>query len=427
MDRPVRRLPSGESGVVYGGDVYPVHQASAGSVLIELDDACLPKDRCPSFVGVDEPIIYMPSGLRLSGIHRSLLPERWAIETNRFGHYVVFDGDEDLAEAVIDRLESAGFVVRRWGASIRAAADGYFYNWFVRLTYDGTAEECRASVRDALSRGSDREAAPNDAVDLEARLDALEGLTTTLKGVLTAQVERSTMREVELAEARDRNVALREELRGLRAELAAAHGTSDSLRSNLDVTQAANASATHQELAAAIRVAREDATEWQQLADSLDTDNASLREENGTLREALRDAEDRTVALATTPPRRRSRLRESALHRRVWRHLVLDESVLDLIEDVQQCRDPSALWAVIHQLENRQPVALKQLAGVPGVKEVDAHLRTGAPGMRDRARLYVRSYEDRLVVYAQRKGDEKDQARFAERVARADLSELADW
>jgi hypothetical protein len=41
-DRPVRRMPDGVSGVVYGGRVYPVNEG----MFICLDDPSVPKVDC---------------------------------------------------------------------------------------------------------------------------------------------------------------------------------------------------------------------------------------------------------------------------------------------------------------------------------------------------------------------------------------------
>ena len=61
----------------------------------------------------------------------------WYVETNRFGHYVVFDADEHVAEALAGRLDDVGLDVIRWDESFRPADNGIQYDWFVRLGFDG--------------------------------------------------------------------------------------------------------------------------------------------------------------------------------------------------------------------------------------------------------------------------------------------------
>lgn len=134
-DRPLRVMPDDTSGVVFAGDVYPVHREAAGA-YIELDDAFASKARCPLFVVVGDPIRYAADlATRLEGVGLDL--DAWSIESNRYGHYVVFDGSYETAETVVGRLAAAGMRVRRWDVSTRPAADGYQYDWFARLDFDG--------------------------------------------------------------------------------------------------------------------------------------------------------------------------------------------------------------------------------------------------------------------------------------------------
>ena len=55
-DRPLRKLPSGISGVVYQGKVYPLHRGD----VIDIDEVGLSKNSCDAFVEVDDPVLYLP-------------------------------------------------------------------------------------------------------------------------------------------------------------------------------------------------------------------------------------------------------------------------------------------------------------------------------------------------------------------------------
>ena len=63
------------------------------------------------------------------------------METNSFGHYVVFDGSERELNKVLGGLEEVGLSIIRSGASTREADNGQFYDWFIRLDFNGTREE----------------------------------------------------------------------------------------------------------------------------------------------------------------------------------------------------------------------------------------------------------------------------------------------
>ena len=85
----------------------------------------------------------------------------WDVETNRFGHYVVFNASERIAGQLVDALEAAGLSVQRWDVSHRTASDGRFYDWFARLRFKGSRDECvadaqRSSQLLARSRQSSR-------------------------------------------------------------------------------------------------------------------------------------------------------------------------------------------------------------------------------------------------------------------------------
>ncbi|MEW1960694.1 hypothetical protein [Kineococcus sp. NPDC059986] len=166
-ERPVRRMPDGVSGVVYGGRVYPINEG----MFVCLDDPSVPKDDCDDFVGPSEDLVVLvetaaPSLLAVS---------RWAIESTRFGHYVVLDAAEEDAEELVRRLEASGTTVKRWAQSWRPASDGYHYDWFIRLGGDLTPDQCAAAVTDALDSSSAAPSAPpaEDAVALPQTHDAL--------------------------------------------------------------------------------------------------------------------------------------------------------------------------------------------------------------------------------------------------------------
>ncbi|HEY4753338.1 MAG TPA: hypothetical protein VIH37_08640, partial [Candidatus Limnocylindrales bacterium] len=259
-ERPVRRLPDGVSGVVYGGDVYPLRRRDGGSA-IDLGDAGIPKERCASFVALTESLVFLDAHAAQSVV-RTLVPDKWSIESNRFGHYVVFDGAETFADEVVARLEADDFVVKRWGASTRSAADGYFYDWFVRLDYDGGHEECRDDVYRALS-------VPPGALaeGTSLGLDEIAEKIAQQEQAMSALLARAESWATELAAARDEAESLGGELAGAHAALAAERASASSMRAELERLRSGRVPASEGELAARA-AAEQEAAQWQGLAES---------------------------------------------------------------------------------------------------------------------------------------------------------------
>ncbi|BBX27429.1 hypothetical protein [Mycolicibacterium alvei] len=144
--RPVRLMPGGVAGIVYSGWVYPLYE---GDVINIADDA-RSKEECNVFVSADVAIPYArrPASAVADG---ALGIEEWYLETNRFGHYLVFDGSEEAAERLVEAVDTIGLGVRGWGESWRPADNGEFYDWYIRLGYNGTREECVGLVGDLIA------------------------------------------------------------------------------------------------------------------------------------------------------------------------------------------------------------------------------------------------------------------------------------
>ena len=86
------------------------------------------------------------------GPRQDLGIEDWYLESNHFGHYLVFDASEASAKRLVEAVGTSGLGVRRWAESVRAADNGKFYDWFIRLEFDGSRDECIRKV-EALVAG----------------------------------------------------------------------------------------------------------------------------------------------------------------------------------------------------------------------------------------------------------------------------------
>lgn len=426
-NRPVRRRPDGRSGVVYAGDVYAMHCAPAGD-FIDLDEVGTPKGQCPTFVSVDEPLVYVTDQGRTQG--SSLVLDRWAIETNKYGHYLVFDATEELAEDVVDRLAHAGIDVRRWDVSHRRAADGYFYDWFARLDFEGTNEECELAVSEALEDESDAGLA-----DLAVRLAELEARSQHAQETLeTVVLQALEVRDAALQEKADAEKArtaaekaaraLDRRLRAVEGDLAATSAERDELRRQERASGADDAVARlGAQLAEAVsRVAEKEheVAELSEISGLIEQENAALTAEVDRLREALDEARERELRASTRAPRTSTVAREDPLRRRAWRRLVLDESALESLHDPMKFRRLDDLIGTLHKLDTGQ-VGSKRWDG-KCIHEVDDHVSTGVKEAPDLGRIYYAKREDKLLVFIDRKEDDNQQKRFVSRIDKQALT-----
>ncbi|MDV3135633.1 hypothetical protein [Mycobacterium sp. 29Ha] len=140
--RTVRLMPDGYAGIMYDGGVYPLYQGD----LINLEDEPLDQDACPQLCRDGADIRYADQPDPGTTYPEHLGIDDWHLESNRFGHYLVFDGSEEAARRLAVAVEESGLEVRRIDESERAADDGQFYDWFIRLGFDGTRDECLRRV-----------------------------------------------------------------------------------------------------------------------------------------------------------------------------------------------------------------------------------------------------------------------------------------
>jgi hypothetical protein len=160
-DRPVRITPMGTAGIVFQGVVYPLH---AGDFIDVADDA-FEKSDCAEYVTDPDALTYIED-VEVEQVHcdSSIAPNRWHVERNAFGNYLVFDADSETADRVVQRMRESGLGVKRWDVSTREADDGHQYDWFIRLEFNGGREECRTLIAEAFERPTSfKGGSPTDA------------------------------------------------------------------------------------------------------------------------------------------------------------------------------------------------------------------------------------------------------------------------
>lgn len=232
--RPVRLTPDGYAGVVYAGAVYPLLRDN----VVDISGPSWEIEDCNRFLLAGAEVPYAPNPR--SG---SPAPEftgfegEWYVDSSALGHYVLFNASERVAGSVVDALEGAGLSVQRWDASHRPATDGRFYDWFARLRFTGSHDECESLVGAVFSATPIEPPAGIELVPAALSLEQMQAqveqllehvvqLQTKLSAAnrstedLRARLERATFRETrlttDLAHARTHQRGLREQIEGLR-------------------------------------------------------------------------------------------------------------------------------------------------------------------------------------------------------------------
>ena len=124
-ERPARIMPNGFIGVVYRGRVWPLHTDSEPP-SINLNDNPYDKADCPIYSeGHDLRFIDEQYDVSTEIDHY--------IEKNRFGTYLAIKSDEHTFELLKSRMLTEQIAFDRDGPSIRAADNGLFYDWYIRL------------------------------------------------------------------------------------------------------------------------------------------------------------------------------------------------------------------------------------------------------------------------------------------------------
>jgi len=422
--RPVRLAPDGFAGVVYAGAVYPLLSDNTVDVAgpsWEIED-------CNRFLLAGAAIPYAPrlkeppSGREFSGFGGE-----WNVETNRFGHHVVFNASERIATGIVDALENGGLSVQRWDVSHRPASDGRFYDWFARLRFKGTQEECIARVAAIFARTVSDIPAQFASAPSAVRLEQLEAQVEQLLDQVVGLRARLDASERDAAELRKSLAATTARESRLSADLDRALEHQKSLHEQIDEIRD---SPEHSPDTSALMAQQSETEELLELALA---ENAELRHHAGSLRLQTNhgDARIRTLEAALLGLQERleeigeqeREHRRSAMARLAPRRGVpgfLDSAfarlvfVLDSVEVLANLEAPASVLRCLVQIDMGELVG-KDLKGMRGWREV-SRLATGIAGSEDMGRIYYKPDGSRVLVSVHVKQDEKEQRRHIERL-----------
>jgi hypothetical protein len=349
----------------------------------------------------------------------------WNLDTNGFGHYVVFNGSERLASDVVNALEAAGLAVQRWDVSHRPASDGKFYDWFARLRSKSTHDEAVARVSAVFSPafvGVEAPPAPTATPfeDLAARVEQLLDLTVELR-------DRLSQSEREIALLGQRLAAVTDHETKLLGDLDRSLGYQKSLHDQISALSRAQEQSAD---AKAYLVKQSDTEELLELALS---ENSELRNSVVSFRNQAEDSDSRILTLEAVVVALQERLDELGQQDRERRraaasHIAprrgvsgfLDSAfarltfVLDSVEVLANLDAPASVLRVLTQIDMGELLG-KDLEGIRGWREV-SKLATGIAGSEDMGRIYYKPDGSEVLVSVHVKQDEKEQRRHIDRL-----------
>lgn len=421
--RPVRLTPDGYAGVVFCGAVYPVFDDH----VVDIAGASWEVEDCNRFLFSGASVPYARrTGDAVGPSRFEGFDGEWTVDSNRFGHHVVFNASERAAGEVVGALEAADLSVQRWDVSHRTASDGKFYDWFARLRLQAPRDEVILRVSSAFS--------PASAASL---VDSLPPVDTRLED-LAAQVESLLDHTVELQKRLSRSET---EVVGLRQRLAAAADRENRL--SADLTRALEHQKTLLNQITSLANSTEQSTntkeflaeqkETEELLEFALSENADLHRNIANWHTQAEQDDERIATLDATVSALQDRLQELEQQERerrrtstislaprrgvlgfldtVFSRLVF---VLDGAEALANVEAPASFFRSLVQIDMGENIG-KDLEGIRGWREI-SKLSTGIAGSEDMGRLYYKPDGNRVLVSVHIKQDDKEQRRHIERI-----------
>jgi hypothetical protein len=419
--RPVRLTPDGHAGVAYAGSVYPLHVGD----VIDLAGPSWELADCDRFLFAGTEIPYAPTSDAVdeAGIGFDV---EWYLESNQYGHYVVFNAPERVASRLVGALEAAGLSVQRWDVSHRPADNGNFYDWFARLRLKGSRDEALALVGAVMSPPVGKPPATaidpttTRLADAEARVEALlDQLYAVSRRAAAAERDVAHLRDaVALAEASERahrealalaerrRSDLQDQLTALRDRMGSGPDTAELVKNLAEAEELRElALAENATLLDRARSSELEAANQRDRADHL-VDQVEALMDRVTELEALET--ERLRAATANRPRRGGVAEFLPL---AFTRL---EFILDAVDVIANFESPSSAMRALAEIDAGQLIG-KDLEGMPGWFEV-TRVATGIAGSQRLGRIYYKPDGGRVLVSVHIKQDEKQQKRHIDRL-----------
>ncbi|MCB9991215.1 MAG: hypothetical protein H6867_07515 [Rhodospirillales bacterium] len=439
---PLRRTPQNILAVAYNYKVYPLYSDHS----INLNDPPFSKGECPNIRTSDVVRFADEKDFARNQEPSTLLPDKsWYIEKNQFGNYLVFDGDENLLENVLDALDDAEIPVRRYGQSIRPADDGRKYDWFVRLNLPNSKEECRELVQRAFCIPSGRPERNDDSSGDFISEDVLKDVIGAFQKTIDDDQNRIKDLENNSNAIKAENFKLLDENTKLRRHT----GTLELQLKELDI----RIQAYKQELSRK-KQSPEDARLLQKAEEEIRTlqeNEKYLYEEIGKddkkYKVKIENLEGQLEGKIETISQLESELKESQEYKEKWvkskrkgynenflkslletffPNLQFHEDSYETIIDRFEKHD-SLLGALSEISKGEDHYRFEKCEGTPKADVLEyrgdskGHIATGTSG-GDRVRIYLRKDAPKTWVWIDWKKDKKDQKRTIDKFSEMDIT-----
>ena len=454
--RPARLMSNGIVGAVYSGLVYPVYKFGDDDFRIDLKDQGIDKDSVPDFWPSDSELIFTPAK------KSEILSLDWYVESNFYGHYLVFDGDEALLNQVLKCLVKNGVGVKRHGESIRRADDGHRYDWFVRLGSDDDRDAVIQRISEALrgvGQGESDDLKESDIpltsqMKQEAILSGVDiadpvEIIPWVAGVINHEREsqkkalsKCREKDQEIADLANRYKVIsykylsekrkfKQQIEILSSEISAVKNQVKTIRKK-NKTDAANNHKIDELVIENSRLCKQ--------LECIKEESAYFVAEHDIISKELEDQscyiddlEKSKVELTNTVhklernqnlPRRSSLRVQWLVEERLgtFKRLIFAEGTAEVLAAEFDKLD--AVYNVLTRLDNKENIPANVLTTIAsGWKEVKEHIHTGRNhGGSDMGRIYYRIDKvdkKKLYVVVHHKRDDKEQRRFFEKLAKS--------
>ncbi|WP_334078309.1 hypothetical protein [Microbulbifer sp. M83] len=421
--RPIRIIPNIGPGIAWNRQVYPVLFYN-GDLVIFREDVSFEKSGCDPVSGfsIDNIPLWNPAGSE---------NDEWWIESQFYGHYVVFNGDEGRALAITTLLKASDFQVIRFARSFRPASNGVSYDWFIRVHKD----EDKSRLEAVLKRFFNNHSSEDDPIDssVDEYLERIGELLVD-EGYLQNHPSRADLLSANIYSA------IWQAFEGAYSQIDELDTELDSLQIELEKEressqrdlreQKRQLHKTLQELESLKNKSGAEDTKSQALlseVERLEGDKLKLESKINDLRMSLK----KWKQVVAEKSRRRPKTRDIDF----MQAIALGNSEIAIDEDSMECflRDFSNREGIIKHLallqSNNKP--LKRVEGKAansGWMKYGEHIKDGQGSM---GRLYVREStlpDVKYEVVIHKKKDGKEQARFIDALAkRPHLTEQAPY
>ena len=433
LDRQRRMTPVGYTGVLYRGRVYVVMIDTEGSKVIDTIRENFDESEC-FFQDLKESSSFQDSRKTDSSEY-----SEFQIETNDFGHYLIFDGDENFYNNLKAGLKVNLLPIVTGGECYRPAEDGRLYDWYIRFDRDFPQTKLKKKVNESFSSlvNGDMSKLYSDGGDsLKDIPDNRDGsdnsaVVDELRQIIHSKGKYNEDLQAKLDTSFDENQNLKEELhkvvhkfalkeKKLNKQIIDLSIKISSLKDNFQVDLTETDRILKQEISELTKLLAYGDEELEQLEINFYTKEqllknqvADLESRNKYLSDKVQQNSDEVIKPSKGFHSKSAKKLIYELALNVFsrfKNLVLSEDSYSVI--LNELRSVKSL---LRNLEGLDADKIKSVA-VKGRKElfeVLSHIHTGRPEAADMGRLYWKKQLDgQKLVFFHMKRDDKEQRVF---------------